>query len=381
MQLPDSPKLNIGSLSRLFSNTSECYKLFWFQAIMTKLDEGKTRFTFDEIVNEMIADAWYMVTEYHLNLGPRDSLEAVVNHIYKTAAFKPSEDKKVLINYLESCDDSEVVRMKRILILNVPYRLQAPFMPNVKGKAWDVAPARLADEINRQDHLLYYFIFINGLKSEFELADEWIIYLKTNKEIVRGWIQYCMIEYLQRRNPNVPGIVDKLYPPRERDLSRIIKYWKLVMSINPISEIYGNTVLTEQNISIDHFIPWSYVAHDEFWNLHPTTKSINSSKSNSLPDWDSYFTPFAKQEYLSYQMLWKYDRVHDAFNKCAKKHLNTDAEFRLFVKDRSEQEFTGMLKDLIYPAYESAKTSGFITWIYDDKQKSAYEHNNRLLQQ
>ena len=29
----------------------------------------------------MIADAWYMVTEYHPNLGPKDTLEAVVNLI------------------------------------------------------------------------------------------------------------------------------------------------------------------------------------------------------------------------------------------------------------------------------------------------------------
>ncbi|MBE5919975.1 MAG: hypothetical protein E7272_09045 [Pseudobutyrivibrio ruminis] len=26
-----------------------------------------------------------------------------------------------------------------------------------------------------------------------------------------------------------------------------------------------------KDISIDHFVPWSYVAHDEMWNLNPTT--------------------------------------------------------------------------------------------------------------
>ena len=29
----------------------------------------------------MIVNAWYMVTEYHLNLGPRDTLEKVVMYI------------------------------------------------------------------------------------------------------------------------------------------------------------------------------------------------------------------------------------------------------------------------------------------------------------
>ena len=40
MQLPYSEKLNIAALSRLFDNKSECYKLFWFQAILGKVCEG-----------------------------------------------------------------------------------------------------------------------------------------------------------------------------------------------------------------------------------------------------------------------------------------------------------------------------------------------------
>lgn len=79
MQLPYSPQLNIQYLGRLFVHTSECYKLFWFQSILSKLETGKESVTFEELVDEMIADAWYMVTEYHLNLGPKDNLEAVVS--------------------------------------------------------------------------------------------------------------------------------------------------------------------------------------------------------------------------------------------------------------------------------------------------------------
>ena len=34
MQLPCSEELNIEYLGRLFDNTSECYKFFWFKAIV-----------------------------------------------------------------------------------------------------------------------------------------------------------------------------------------------------------------------------------------------------------------------------------------------------------------------------------------------------------
>lgn len=80
MQLPKSDQLNIASLSRLFDNKSECYKLFWFQAVLKYVCEGKQEISFEELIDEMIADAWYMVTEYHLNLGPRDTLEKVVRN-------------------------------------------------------------------------------------------------------------------------------------------------------------------------------------------------------------------------------------------------------------------------------------------------------------
>ena len=72
---------------------------------------------------------------------------------------------------------------------------------------------------------------------------------------------------------------------------------KLIIELEPVREIYGNEILTEKDISIDHFVPWSYVAHDELWNLCPTAKEVNSSKNNSLPNWDKYFKELANFEY------------------------------------------------------------------------------------
>ena len=81
MQLPYSEELNIEYLGRLFDNTSECYKFFWFKAIVSNIKKDKLEIPYEDLVDEMIADAWYMVTEYYLNLGPKDTLEAIVNLI------------------------------------------------------------------------------------------------------------------------------------------------------------------------------------------------------------------------------------------------------------------------------------------------------------
>ena len=114
----------------MFDNTANCYKFFWFQAILSKLDFEHSRFTFDELINEMIADAWYMVTEYHLRLGPlgiTDNLEEVVKYIFETYHFPFSEKRHKIICFLQTKDDKMIGEYKADLTLNVPYRLQVPF--------------------------------------------------------------------------------------------------------------------------------------------------------------------------------------------------------------------------------------------------------------
>ncbi|MDE7049189.1 HNH endonuclease domain-containing protein [Parablautia intestinalis] len=379
MQLPYSETLEIQYLSRIFDNTSECYKFFWFQAIVSKILEGKDRVSYEELVDEMIADAWYMVIEYHLNLGPRDTLESLVLYLQQISQLKSSEKKENIISYLKNCTDKEVARRKRILTKNVPYRIQAPFMKRVKGKEWDVAESTLISKINQERRLMYYFEALNGMQTFIRFSPEWFTYIQKNQEIIRGWLQYNIIIYLQKRNPSVPGIADKLYPPKERKLEKVKKYWKLLLAIYPICEIYGNVQLSEDNISIDHFVPWSYVAHDEFWNLHPTTRSINSSKSNSLPDWNIYFPQLAKLEFLSYETMWKYDALHGEFEKCATEHLNDNSVRRKIYREGQDfTQFCGALEDILQPVYQSARNCGFENWIYK-KVKDDNESNNILL--
>ncbi|MBE7073322.1 MAG: HNH endonuclease [Ruminococcaceae bacterium] len=370
MKLPYSDSINTGYLARLFDNTSECYKLFWFKAIVTAVGNDKQILTYEELIDKMIADAWYMVTEYHLSLGPKDSLQAVIELMNsRNPELKSSEKESVIIDYLANVNDKEILSKKHTLTYNVPYRLQAPFLTDLKGKAWNIPTADLAARINQGDKLIYYFEAINGLASRIIVNDEWADYIKKNREIILGWIEYHMIHYLQKRNPSVPGIADKLYPPQERKLEKVKKYWKMVLSVEPVREIYNNQMLTDKDISIDHFVPWSYVAHDEFWNLSPTTRSINSSKSNNLPNWELYFPRLVRLEYQSYKLMWKYDIILKEFNKCAKEHINNiDIQERLYKEGLSCDEFTKQLETVIRPIFNAAHECGFNwNWEYKDQ--------------
>ena len=124
--------------------------------------------------------------------------------------------------------------------------------------------------------------------------------------------------------------------------------------------------MTNENISVDHFVPWQYVAHDELWNLHPTTRSINSSKSNSLPSWTLYFNALGELEYRAYELRKQNKMVALEFNKIAPYHLNNqEIRNQLYCAGLDKTTFIGRLDHVIRPVYESAQTSGFKEWTYD----------------
>lgn len=375
MQLPhpENEKLNIGYLSRLFENTTNCYKFFWFQAILNRLDGENNRFTFDELINEMIADAWYMVTECHLRLGPvgvKDNLEEAVKYIYSNYGFLSSEKKEKILEFLRNSVDKKLTKYKADLTLNVPYRLQTPFYDEITigSSLWNGSKNNLIDEINRQHRLMYYFLMVSGLGSVIEVDSAWAEYLFRNKEILKGWTRLKLIQYLQNKNPSVPGIADKLEARASRDIDRVRKYWRLIIQIEPtLRDIYGEIALENENISIDHFVPWQYVAHDELWNLHPTTKSINSSKSNSLPSWKLYFNSLGELEYRAYELKAENELIAHEFWKIAPYHLNNqEIRNQLYEDGLNKSSFIGRLEHVIKPVYEAAQMSGFKEWKYDE---------------
>lgn len=371
MELPYSDSIDIKYLARLFDNKSECYKLFWFEAIVNLVLKGRYNPNYEELINEMIVSAWYMVTECHLNLGPSDKLEAVIYKVFNLSkgTLKTSETRENILAFLSKCSDKDVKLTKRMLTKNVPYRLQSPFLENVKGNDWNVSERILAEKINQEKRLIYYFSSISGMQSSVSIQNQWVDYINSNQEILKGWIEYNKIIYLQRRNPSVPGIANKLYPSKERNLNHVKKYWKSILMIHPVTEIYGGNLLTEKDaISIDHFIPWSYVAHDELWNLHPTTRNINSMKSNYLPTWDIYFKSLCNLEYSAYQTVWEYDFVHDIFEKCLDSNINeSEVRRQLYQPNLKKEEFSNVLCDIILPVYQAAEKRGFRDWKMEDQ--------------
>lgn len=362
MFLPGNSELNIASLSSIFSDMSESYKIYWFRSIMDGVEHGNRVMTFDDIINRMIVNAWYPVSEYHLNLGPADTLEKTVHYVHTVSGLQTSAAEKDILSFLHASADPQLIKYKNTLATFVPYRLLSPFMPDFKGKAWD-NQRNTIDHINQSQGTLYSFAEGKGLGRMVVIREKWMPYLISNQGIIDGWIEFSMIQYLQKRNPSVPGISNKLHAPTERKLDKAKGFWKAVVNAAPIHDIYSSSILTVQDISLDHFVPWSFVAHDELWNLVPTTRSINSSKSNGLPNWDTFFPRLCAIEYESYELIWQNDKVAAEFRKCEREHINSnEARMGLYQPGISQTDFATHLGNLLLPTYQAARNQGFQEW-------------------
>ena len=129
-----------------------------------------------------------------------------------------------------------------------------------------------------------------------EVNPKWRTILQENYDILSSFAYWGLTNFLQVRNPNVPNIPNKLIKKEERNsLSAQRKFWNTAINAGlEVRCLYTNKLLVEREYDLDHFIPWSFVSHDLLWNLMPADSSINSSKSNKLPDLNLYLPKLAE---------------------------------------------------------------------------------------
>lgn len=366
--LPDTDDLPVHLLVGIFRDKNQSYKLFWFQAILDAVCEGEVVITYEQLIHRMVAESWYMVMEYHLNLGPADAMEILINQVRDTSGLLPAAKKEEIIQFLKTSNDENVKKAKQKLVLNVPYRLQAPFLGKLSDKEW--RDFRYIETKAMQDaRLLYYYEQLPGKARQIRMNEKWVGYRQKNEAIIRGWIQNEIIQYLQRRNPNVPGIPFKIRPPEKRDLKSAMNFWSVIIEHHQLKDIYTGKTLNSENFNelgkmhIDHFVPWSYLASDEIWNLTPTFAKINISKSNQLPNRSKDIALLSKQHYDAFRIAQSNKEIGKLFQKYKRKNLNNpDLEGLLYSTEISEEAFLKNMDTLIQPICQSAKNQGFMEW-------------------
>lgn len=370
--------LDIEGFSRMMKDPSYCYKFYWLEAIVQLISEDKTQATYDEIINEMISNAWYSVLEFHLHLSGlfgdgiiKDNLEKAVLRLRELSVLPNNASKVEIKNKLvEYAEDKELRKYKMELTKNVPYKALSGFANRGAEKIdLNTSAGRMMAYYNKlsQSEILLPYIFNDdsGLNRVITFNEGWIQMIQDNTVTIIGWIQLEKIKWLQNNNPEVPGLVYKMAPMDEklRKLNNVRKLWEAVLDIQPIIDVFKAEAIDRTKYDVDHFIPWSFVMNDELWNLMPMDSSWNSKKSNKLPQWDLFFGKFADNQYILYELLHSKPGIHKLYEACYRDNLHSIwANQELYRKGNSSEEFHVILEKNMRPVYDSAKRQGYEIW-------------------
>ena len=368
--------LDIPSFAQMLKDPSYCYKFYWLEAIVHLITEGITQTTFDQIIDEMICNAWYSVREFHIHLSGlgangevRDGLERAILKLSELSDLPANASKVEIKNEIRRFN-RELYQAKEQLTHMVPYRALAGFFANAGEIVnWDSNRRMTAyiQEFDRNIKPLPYTLGTSSkLKKEVYFHPGWVRMIQDNTVSILGWIQYEKMRWLQNNNPEVPGLVYKLAPmdERARKLGKVRKLWEGVLEVTEVRDVFTDAPMRPKQYDIDHFIPWSFVMNDELWNLMPMDSSLNSVKSNRLPQWDPFFTRFSENQYLLYELIQQKPGIHKLYEGCWRDNLHSIwAGQELYRVGNSKQEFFEILRKNMQPVYDSAKRQGYEVWV------------------
>lgn len=294
---------NLMNFSRMLDDTTNSYKIIFLQSLINLIEEfschERVVISLRELAVEMAVIAWYPHKFFRLSLGVQDQLSSILDRIDTSSndlgnkSFAKKDDVRSLIDI-----QYERIGLKSVLKY-VPYRLLTPFLESELRGRKDSEKNSLIEHLsselyNTSEPSLYRFI--KGVDGLIEVHPLWVNYIANTLPFIKGWIKSSWVQYLQARNKNIPAVVYKAYMPLSRaSLSKQRSYWSIYMESHDVRCIYSNDIVPHDNFALDHFVPWSFVCHDQIWNLIPVEMSVNSSKGNCLPA-KKYLNKFVDQQ-------------------------------------------------------------------------------------
>ncbi len=384
--LPSASEIDVRRFSNMldYSTQSASYKPLWLIGILEEVKKGNRKISFKTIGCHMVSKVWYPILHCKLSFGYQDSLPRIVTSLSEKLTLKPDEKVSHIFNTLMAMEEKELLKEIKVLFDMVPYRLLSPFYM-VKGSSFN----KTIKEMTTKDATAFYQFIEDG--KTILIGEAWFEYMTSNQVIIEAWIEYSMIYYLQKKNPNVPAIPLKTKAPDKRDLNDATKLWKYYGAHKPLRDIYINKAFSDKtmeqhgSLSLDHFLPWSFVLHDEVWNLLPSFKNINSSKSNDLPSLQVYLKDYCNLQYNLFSFIKDYphsDKTLKEMKKIMEDYLHIMPSGNAYHRSlkqveeqnrawyqMSEDKFKDCLKGTIEPLYQIAYNQGYEIWICKDRVK------------
>ena len=367
--LPTSNLLPVEYLSASFDNVTNSYKFYWFLAILDHVRNKQTRIIpVRQLTAQMVANVWYPANYFRLSFGKQDRLGQITMNVGAESSL-PIDSERVniirsVLNHLK--DSSEIAREIKSLQEYVPFRFLRPFFASklrgMKDTVINSNIEKMAEELYNNPGSPCLYRFISTPDFSIEIHPAWFEYLKQHLSILTGFCMWHLVGYLQKNNPNVPNIPNKLIEPSQRDLKRAREFWGIAFGkLEQVQCVYSGLEMNKEQFSLDHFLPWRFVAHDLLWNIIPAPKNINSSKSDNLPDVEKYFDLFSKLQHQAVKIV----SVSEKSNLVEDYVLLMKASSAKELGSISLSNFRDLLYDTIAPQIQIAVNMGFSAhWRY-----------------
>lgn len=377
--LPLHRNLNIGALARLFSERATSYKYLFFISLIDEIIQHPKncyahplpleheplstndylRINLTDIIISLLQFGWYPHRFFKLNFGASDrvgkALDQLIFSINEQTITHPNTIQSLRLAIHEQFQRIGAEQFKRF----VPYRILTPFFAQqLKGIPDHQKNKRIvelaAESFLTSDSAFYYF---ENNAQTLVIHPTWQEYFTVNYAIIRGWALLMWARYLQARNPNVPSILDKIEPPAKRSsLSQQRLYWSNILCHSSLYCIYSGKRLNPKTFTLDHFLPWSFICHDELWNLIPADPVANSAKGRALPS-DKNFCDFIVQQHEGLSIYKKIHGNNKSWNRVARTFVEG-----LSISENELLDYSKLLvayENKLNPLISLARTMGY----------------------
>ena len=354
------------------------YKYFWFLTILELIESSDSDgiLSLEDISIRMLSNVWYPLNFYKLSFGKQDGfkpLMQIVNgkiNVDNTSSSDPLYEQ--IVKQLSLEEQKDLLDQVKVLLRWVPYRFQRPFLSDQIGSIKD---SRVNEAIveyatrsfTQGDAKAMYSFDSDGT---IHIQPIWLKYLRKNCAILKGYVYWELCKFIQKNNPNVSGIVEKLAKPVRRNLKEASQFWNKFLDLNQQTVcIYSDQIVGKENLSIDHFIPWRYVVHDKIWNLIPTIGRVNSSKSDNLPSIDKYLSKFTDLHFTAFSQIYS-SASSQRDHKMLEEYALIFKDDLPAIKDYPYDTFARKMIDIIHPLHQTAANLGFEpNWIYKSEER------------
>lgn len=252
------------------------YKLAWGRSLIElchsfECDDNFVSFTFDQISENFLKYFWNQTYFFKFYQGPAKT-KPIIQQITEEMIewYQKSEESTMPVWF----DQAKITFLKNEKLYRQKLRKISKAMSH--DVAWRFT-------IIDNEHVNLYDLDLHNQVVSF--TQDQVKSIKDHAFVLSQLINYRWAQLLEKFNQS-PRIASKVKGMSDEQLRRnsLAKFKQALLKQFPdgiVRDFYTDEILDPNDISIDHVIPWSFMYSDDIWNLVITSKSRNSSKSNS----------------------------------------------------------------------------------------------------